>query len=62
MDLRLRAAGGIDALVAIRGEFPQARRVILLTTSKGDAEIQRPLRSGAGLPAAPTTVRRLHVS
>ena len=46
MDLRLGATDGIDALVAIRGEFPQAR-VIILTTSDGDAEIQRALRAGA---------------
>jgi DNA-binding NarL/FixJ family response regulator len=46
MDLRLGATDGIDALVAIRGEFPQAR-VIILTTSDGDVEIQRALRAGA---------------
>jgi DNA-binding NarL/FixJ family response regulator len=46
MDLRLPGASGVDALVAIRGEFPQAR-VIVLTTSAGDAEIQRALRAGA---------------
>lgn len=46
MDLRLPGTNGIDALVAIRGESPQAR-VIILTTSDGDGEIQRALRSGA---------------
>lgn len=46
MDLRLPGVNGTDALVAIRGEFPQAR-VIVLTTSDADAEIQRALRSGA---------------
>lgn len=46
MDLRLPGANGTDALIAIRGEFPQAR-VIVLTTSDGDAEIQRALRAGA---------------
>lgn len=46
MDLRLPGANGIDALVSIRGEFPKAR-IIVLTTSDGDAEIQRALRSGA---------------
>ena len=35
-----------DALIAIRGEFPQAR-IIMLTTSDGDAEIQRAMRAGA---------------
>ena len=46
MDLRLPGTNGTDALIAIRGEFPQAR-VIILTTSDGDGEIQRALRSGA---------------
>jgi DNA-binding NarL/FixJ family response regulator len=46
MDLRLPGANGIDALVSIRGEYPMAR-IIVLTTSDGDAEIQRALRSGA---------------
>jgi DNA-binding NarL/FixJ family response regulator len=46
MDLRLPGANGIDALVAIRGEFPQAR-IIMLTTSDSDGEIQRAMRAGA---------------
>jgi len=46
MDLRLPGANGVDALISIRGEFPQAR-VIMLTTSDGDADIQRALRAGA---------------
>lgn len=46
MDLRLPGANGTDILVAIRGEFPQAR-IIMLTTSDGDADIQRAMRSGA---------------
>ncbi len=46
MDLRLPGANGIDALISIRGEFPKAR-VIVLTTSEGDAEIQKALRAGA---------------
>jgi DNA-binding NarL/FixJ family response regulator len=46
MDLRLPGANGIDTIVAIRGECPQAR-IIVLTTSDGDAEIQRALRAGA---------------
>jgi DNA-binding NarL/FixJ family response regulator len=46
MDLRLPGTNGTDALVAIRGEFPQAR-VIMLTTSDSDGEIQRALRAGA---------------
>jgi DNA-binding NarL/FixJ family response regulator len=46
MDLRLRGTNGIDALIAIRGEFPEAR-IIMLTTSDAAAEIQRALRAGA---------------
>jgi len=46
MDLRLPGTNGTDALIAIRGECPRAR-VIVLTTSDGDAEIQRALRAGA---------------
>ena len=46
MDLRLSGTNGIDALVAIRGEFPQAR-IVMLTTSDCDGEIQRAMRAGA---------------
>ncbi len=46
MDLRLPGTNGTDTLIAIRGEFPQAR-VVMLTTSDSDGEIQRALRAGA---------------
>ena len=46
MDLRLPGRSGTEALVAIRREFPKAR-VIMLTTSDGDAEIQLSLKAGA---------------
>ncbi len=46
MDLRLPDLGGIDAMIAIRGEFPDAR-IIMLTTFEGDVEIQRALEAGA---------------
>src|ERR1700688_217195 len=46
MDLRLPGINGTDALIAIRGEFPRAR-IVMLTTSDGDAEIQRAMRAGA---------------
>ena len=46
MDLQLPGINGTDAMIAIRGEFPQAR-VIVLSTSDSDGEIQRALRSGA---------------
>ena len=46
MDLRLPDLNGIDVLVAIRREFPDAR-VLILTTFEGDAEITRALAAGA---------------
>jgi DNA-binding NarL/FixJ family response regulator len=46
MDLRLPDMSGIDAMVAIRSEFPEAR-IIILTTFVGDVEIQRALAAGA---------------
>jgi DNA-binding NarL/FixJ family response regulator len=45
-DLRLPDMSGIDALVAIRKEFPDAR-VVVLTTFEGDAEIARAFKEGA---------------
>jgi DNA-binding NarL/FixJ family response regulator len=46
MDLRLPDKSGIDTMIAIRTEFPEAR-VIILTTFEGDVEIQRALEAGA---------------
>lgn len=46
MDLRLPDMSGIDTLIAIRTEFPEAR-IIMLTTFEGDVEIQRALEAGA---------------
>lgn len=46
LDLRLPDMSGIDILIAIRSEFPDAR-VIMLTTFEGDVEIQRALQAGA---------------
>jgi DNA-binding NarL/FixJ family response regulator len=46
MDLRLPDLNGIDAMIAIRAEFPEAR-IIILTTFEGDVEIQRALEAGA---------------
>ena len=46
MDLRLPGTNGTDTLIAIRGEFPGAR-IIMLTTSDSDGEIQRAMRAGA---------------
>lgn len=46
MDLRLPDKSGVEAMEAIRAEFPEAR-VIMLTTFEGDVEIQRALEAGA---------------
>ena len=46
MDLRLPDISGIDAMVAIRTEFADAR-IIMLTTFEGDVEIRRALQAGA---------------
>jgi DNA-binding NarL/FixJ family response regulator len=46
MDLRLPGTNGTDILIAIRGEFAQAR-VIMLTTTDSDGEIQRAMKAGA---------------
>jgi DNA-binding NarL/FixJ family response regulator len=46
MDLRMPEMSGIDALIAIRTKFSDAR-IIMLTTFEGDVEIQRALAAGA---------------
>ncbi|MGB8768204.1 MAG: response regulator transcription factor [Candidatus Korobacteraceae bacterium] len=46
MDLQMPEMNGIEALIAIRNEFPEAK-VIVLTTYKGDVQILRALKAGA---------------
>ena len=46
MDLQMPEMNGLDALIAIRNEFPDAR-IIMLTTYVGDAQILRALKAGA---------------
>jgi DNA-binding NarL/FixJ family response regulator len=46
MDIRLAGMNGTDAMIAIRGEFPNAR-IVILTTSDSEGDIQRALRAGA---------------
>jgi len=46
MDLQMPEMGGFDAIVAIRGEFPDAR-IIVLTTYTGDVQAQRAMKAGA---------------
>ena len=67
MDLRLPDLDGLDVLIAIRSEFPEAR-IIVLTTFERDAEIQRALKAGArgyllkSMPAQQMieTIRQVH--
>ena len=46
MDLQMPEMNGLDAIIAIRGEFPEAK-IIVLTTYKGDVQILRALKAGA---------------
>ena len=46
MDLQMPEMNGLDAMIAIRGEFPDAR-VIVLTTYTGDVQVLRALKAGA---------------
>ena len=67
MDLRLPGANGADVIVAIRGEFPSAR-IIVLSSSEGGFEIERALRAGAAAYVLKTAaqdqlvdvIRRVH--
>jgi DNA-binding NarL/FixJ family response regulator len=46
MDLQMPEMNGLDAMIAIRGEFPEAR-IIVLTTYDGDVQVLRALKAGA---------------
>ena len=46
MDLQMPEMNGLDAIIAIRGEFPEAR-IIVLTTYAGDVQALRALKAGA---------------
>ena len=67
MDVRLPDMNGIDALMAIRSDAPNAR-IIMLSMFRGDVEIRRALEAGArgfllktGLPAEIVdSIRRVH--
>ena len=46
MDLQMPEVNGLDAIIAIRGEFPDAR-IIVLTTYQGDVQVLRAMKAGA---------------
>jgi DNA-binding NarL/FixJ family response regulator len=46
MDLQMPEVNGLDAIIAIRGEFPEAR-IIILTTYTGDVHVMRAMKAGA---------------
>jgi DNA-binding NarL/FixJ family response regulator len=46
MDLQMPDMGGIEAIIGIRSDFPEAR-IIVLTTYSGDVQVVRALRAGA---------------
>jgi DNA-binding NarL/FixJ family response regulator len=46
MDLQMPEMGGLDAIIAIRNEFPEAR-IVVLTTYAGDVQVVRALKAGA---------------
>ena len=46
MDLQMPEMNGLDAIIAIRGEFPDAK-IIVLTTYTGDVQVLRALKAGA---------------
>src|SRR5437588_7042158 len=46
MDLQMPDMNGLDAIIAIRNEFPHAR-IIVLTTYTGDIQVLRALKAGA---------------
>jgi DNA-binding NarL/FixJ family response regulator len=57
MDLQMPEMGGVDALSAIRAEFPDARFVIL-TTYAGDVQALRAMQAGARAYTLKTTLDR----
>jgi len=67
MDLQMPEMSGIDAMSSIRGEFPDAR-IIVLTTYTGDVQISRALKAGARAyllkgslrKELPETIRAVH--
>lgn len=57
MDLQMPEMGGVDALSAIRAEFPDAR-IVVLTTYAGDVQALRAMQAGARAYTLKTTLDR----
>jgi DNA-binding NarL/FixJ family response regulator len=57
MDLQMPETNGLDAMIAIRGEFPGAR-IIVLTTYGGDVQVLRALKAGAQAYLLKSLVRK----
>jgi DNA-binding NarL/FixJ family response regulator len=57
MDLQMPEMSGLDAIIAIRGEFP-ATKIIVLTTYKGDVQVLRALKAGAHAYLLKTTMHK----
>ena len=57
MDLQMPEMSGLDAIVAIRGEFPEAR-IVVLTTYVGDVQVLRALKAGARAYLLKTSLRK----
>jgi len=55
MDLQMPQMSGLDAIIAIRSEFPDAR-IIVLTTYPGDVQVVRALKAGAQAYLLKTTL------
>ena len=57
LDLQMPEMNGIDAIIAIRSEFPEAR-IVVLTTYTGDTQILRALKAGAQAYLLKSVLRR----
>jgi DNA-binding NarL/FixJ family response regulator len=57
MDLQMPVMNGLDAMIAIRGEFPGAR-IIVLTTYTGDVQVLRAVKAGARAYLLKSLVRK----
>jgi DNA-binding NarL/FixJ family response regulator len=57
MDLQMPELNGVDAIIAIRGEFPDAR-IIVLSTYSGDVHVARALKAGARAYLLKTNVNK----